>query len=1100
MATQNERAVIDLVINGEQAKTSLKAIKAEAIDARKQFNRMIESDDPQAYKKKIEEIKLLDGAVASMSGNLKQSVSGWQTFKKEAGTIMAGVAGGNIATWGLETLVGLIPMAIDKTINLRDSLADIAKTTGMTDNEVQDLNQSLKNLDTRTPTKDLREMAVVAGQFGIPKEQIEGFVAAADKLNVALGDQFDGAEAVATVMTGLRNVFSDIKTQDVGDDMLHIGNAINVLESAGAATAPVIADFASRIGGVAIPLGLTTPEVLGLSAALQEMQISQERGSTAMVDILNGMAKAPAAFAKYAVDTKGASLSTKEFAQLLNTDMMGALMAVVRGFKEGDTSATGMAKKLDDMDLKGNGVMEVFMKMATNTELVTKRVEEAGGAIGNTSSTMAEFNKKNYDLALNLKKLSEWFSGLLSKTGLPGFAEWLVNATTRLLGLTTAADESNRAFERQRDSVRALEKETVPLLKRYDELKAKTKLSTTEQTELDKIIKQIAGTIPQAVTQFDKMGNAMAISTEKARQYIIQQKEVLKYTNRQAIADTDSELERARRQQLDLLAERKRGTVSEGGTSANERYRERPMTTAELQQVDNDIKAKNAQLAALEARRSGLSGDYLSTPVSPATPAKKGKGADTADYNFKETANEKSERLQQEKRDRAYKREVKAAAKKEESFDKLLEDSLVRMSKGRDKTFEREQIQFGEHYAKMLALAGNNKKKQEEVVTLMYDELSDIEARELKRKEEQAKKVDDKKTEEEKKSNKRSYDVVIGALEEQNADSTGKIGLNPDGSLDKTKGEAEIKMLELQQEENFLTAKLLLQQAYSQASADTETALTENHTKQMQFRAATTAAYNEQLKQAEFALQDARRTAMSEGVGILKGFVGQHTIAYKAMVVAQKAFAIADIIINNRREVAQVWANPTWTLLPDAGVSLKGAYTAAANMRMALGIAGVVSQGIQELAAPGTALAKKDDGGFTGIRDLYGDPQGFYDQPTRVNAGRRSYIMGEKRREFIMGGAMIEDPVFANLAMALDAVQQRGDYSRFSQLGSGAAPATAPVATSGSGSAMDTRLMLENNRLLQQVVIGREQPVVFNYRLYEDYKAQVDQVRMETSL
>lgn len=1112
MANQQERAIIDLVINGEQAKASLKQIKAEAIDARKEFNRMAEADDPAAYAKKAEQVKLLESAAKSMGDRLKETASGWKVFLKEGGTILAGVAGGNIATWGLETLVGLIPMAIDKSVKLKDQLVDIAKTTNMTDTEVAALNKELKDFSTRTATSELRDMAKVAGQFGVEKDQIKGFVAATDVANVALGDQFENAEAVATEMTGLRNIFGDIKTDDVGTDMLHIANTINALESAGAATAPVLADMSSRIGGVAIPLGLASSEVLGLSATLQELNVTSERGSTAVVDILNGMAKAPDAFAKYAINAKGASMSTKDFAHLVNTDMMEALRSVIRGFAAGDASATSMAAKLDDMGMNGNGVMEVFMKLASNTDILEKRISLAKDTIDSTDSVMGEFNKKNYDLAVNLKKLTEWFGGLLSKSGLPGFAEWLVSAATKVLGLTSASESSMKAFESQRDSVKGLQRDTEPLLKRHDELKAKTKLTTTEQQELDKIIRAVSGSIPQAVTQFDAMGNAMAISTEKAREYVKQQKEVLKYTNRQAIADTDEELTNARSGLQFLINKRRAGkevTVSRGrGTMVSEHT----YTTAELQQLDADIAAKNKEVADLETRRSGLSGDYLEEKESTRrrNDRRKRLAAEAADDKPSETGTyteSKTEKKEREKREKKSLADAKAVQKEQETYEKLVEDALERQAKGRDKTFEREQIQFGEHYAKLLKMAGSNKERQAQVQQLMADELAQIQQREIDRKEKLEKEAADKQKEKDEKklkelqdSDHRFFNAVKQGLEEEHADRVGQIGLTADGKIDPTKGEAELNMLRLQEQEKYLTALLALQQAYGEDSADTEAALTQNKFQQTRLRAETEKSYADKMAETERELQQAKRDAFQGGIDALKSFFGQHTVMYKAAVAAQKAYAIADVMINSYQEISQIWANKTWSLLPDGGIAIKTIQTGLAGARAAAAIVKISQAGIQEQAAPGTALAQKDDGGFTGIMDLYGDPSGFYSQPTRVNAGRRSYIVGERRKEFIMGGAMLENPVFANLALALDAVQRRGDYTPFGQI-MGEPARASTSAPAGPDYGMQLLAMGGEMRQIRADMTSlANRPVLLNYRLLEEYEDQLSQVRTDTSL
>ena len=54
---------------------------------------------------------------------------------------------------------------------------------------------------------------------------------------------------------------------------------------------------------------------------------------------------------------------------------------------------------------------------------------------------------------------------------------------------------------------------------RYDELTSKTELSKEEQTELDKIIKDIAKNVPDAVTEVDKYGAALAVNTEKIEEF-----------------------------------------------------------------------------------------------------------------------------------------------------------------------------------------------------------------------------------------------------------------------------------------------------------------------------------------------------------------------------------------------------------------------------------------------------------------------------------------------------------------------------------------------------------------------------------------------------
>jgi len=299
---------------------------------------------------------------------------------------------------------------------LDDSLADIRKTTQMSAAEVQNLNKQLGKIDTRTSRQDLREMAVVAGQLGFAKDSVYEFVESVDKLNVALSDEIKGgAEEVSRTMGTLRNILTDMKSANIADDMLRIGNAVNELGAAGFATAPVIADFSNRIGGIGIPLGLTSNEVLGLSATLQELNVSTERGGTAVTKILQKMTTNVGDFAKIA------GMPIKEFTDLVNRDLFGAFTKVLEGSKRGGQSATLLAGIIKELEVSGAGASEVFAKVSGNIEMLNEKVALAGKSLQNTDSIMNEFNIKNATLGAVLDKLQKSFYSLITMPGVTEF-------------------------------------------------------------------------------------------------------------------------------------------------------------------------------------------------------------------------------------------------------------------------------------------------------------------------------------------------------------------------------------------------------------------------------------------------------------------------------------------------------------------------------------------------------------------------------------------------------------------------------------------------------------------------------------------------------
>lgn len=65
---------------------------------------------------------------------------------------------------------------------MEEEMANVRKYTGLADGGVKELNEDLKQMDTRTSREELNQLAGSAGRLGIQaKESILEFVDAADK-------------------------------------------------------------------------------------------------------------------------------------------------------------------------------------------------------------------------------------------------------------------------------------------------------------------------------------------------------------------------------------------------------------------------------------------------------------------------------------------------------------------------------------------------------------------------------------------------------------------------------------------------------------------------------------------------------------------------------------------------------------------------------------------------------------------------------------------------------------------------------------------------------------------------------------------------------
>lgn len=403
MANDKETRVVELIMNGSQAGSTIKALNSDVRTLQAHIRGL--TPGTKEFVQASQRLQETKQRFKDLNDQVNGVSRGFKLFSKQFMEFAVGTVGGNFLTVAVEKILGMFPAAISGAAKLSDSLADIQKTTGMSAEEAKNLNSQLSKIDTRTGSSDLREIAIAAGQLGIAKQDILGFTAATDKLVVALGDEFSGgAEQVTKDIGALRNIFTDVKSDRIDADMLLIGNALNALGSVGAATGPVVADFANRIGSVGITLGLTSDQVLGLSATLQELNVSTERGGTAVSKILMAMSKNTTEFAKVA------GMDVAAFKNLVNNDLYGAFLKVVEGSQRGGTAATDFSMMLDDMGVDGAGASEVFSKLGANTKLLGEKVKLAGTSLKGTDSIMQEFNTKNTNFAANVDKMGKKFN------------------------------------------------------------------------------------------------------------------------------------------------------------------------------------------------------------------------------------------------------------------------------------------------------------------------------------------------------------------------------------------------------------------------------------------------------------------------------------------------------------------------------------------------------------------------------------------------------------------------------------------------------------------------------------------------------------------
>lgn len=297
---------------------------------------------------------------------------------------------------------------VDEYAQMEEAQSQVIKYTGMTKEETEALNESFKQMDTRTPREELNRLAGEAGKLGISsRDQVLEFVEAADMINVALGEDL-GEDAVKNIGK-LSQMFGD-GSRTLKEDMLAIGSAVNQVAQSSSASEPYLVEFTARMGGVAKQANLAVTDVMGFASALDQNMLRSEMASTALQSLILKIYQEPAKFAKLA------GLDVQEFVNLVNTDVNEALLQFLGTLGKMGGMAQ-MSPILKEMKLSGAEAAGVISALAGNIDQVRREQESANQAFIDGTSIIKENKVQNSTVQAELDKAKERFKDIRIELG-----------------------------------------------------------------------------------------------------------------------------------------------------------------------------------------------------------------------------------------------------------------------------------------------------------------------------------------------------------------------------------------------------------------------------------------------------------------------------------------------------------------------------------------------------------------------------------------------------------------------------------------------------------------------------------------------------------
>jgi TP901 family phage tail tape measure protein len=920
-------------------------------------------------------------------------------------------------------------------------------------------------MDTRTPKKELADLAFIAGKLGENTlEGVQQFVKGADLINVALKEDLGGsAEEAINKIAKLIQVFGLKEEFGIKESFNKVGSVINAVGAASTANEEYLVEFTTRLAGIAPAAKISITQVIGLASTMDQLGQRNEIAATNIGKMLVAIGKDIPYFAKVA------GVSVGQFTKMLKEDANEAFLQVVERAGRTEKGLAGLATTFKTLGIDGSEGAAVIGSLAKNIDLVRHEQALANDEFNKGTSLIAEYNIKNNNTAAIWEKVSKKIDSAFST--MSKGTEPLIRLMGRLTGVVSGADLKLQEFAEKQQDLAASEKSLKPLLDRYAALAANLNRNSEEEKTMNELLQKIVAIVPEAATGFDKYGKALGLSSAAAQDFIAKQRgvlEALRLTTKGKVSEELGEMTRKRNELVKQLQSGEFTTSSTSGLGTTSSST-RKMNNDQLKNLSRQISKLNEEIGI--TKKSFLSLDGIED-LDTRRARRNGKSAQkeipkgiTADGSFAgDGPGGKS-------KGEAKKKDVDIYKAFEQELKQLRQESLLDTMSKADK--EAQTIRF--KYDRLREMAHGHKGRIEQANAQELRDLVDFYTREhnISEAAAQQKATEDRRKSDEtaaRKNEERQRILTEMDNFTQNEEQKQISTLN--NQFDRIIADAErIGLDTLPLWEAYWAARGNLEEDYLNKS--------------------------NQKSDADLKKKQQQTAQLVSGIGNVIGSALELMASNETEFSEfKKAAALAQIAADTASAISSMVAKGAATSLTPIDAALKIVGGIAVVMANIVKAKQVLSQdnapqkpNIQRI--PGRAV-----GGLTDYASLYqdnsGNPEGFVNVPTLYNLGRRSYVAGEAGREYVLSNKMLQNPVIANFAAMTESLRVGGHNFANQPVG---ATAQAGGQDNSQMAAMMQTLIYETRQHTAAVQNFANKP--YNYRKIEQTQEMLSYIKKQ---
>lgn len=394
----------DIVARSKTGKANINELRQAYKQLEEELNLL--NTKSKEFNEKQKELKDLKKNIDNATGAISQQSKSWQTALKNL-TAYVGLF------QVFNAIKDTVTSAIKKNFEYSSSLTDIRKVSGLTMQDVNKLSEELAKIDTRTSVDGLAQLAYQGAKLGMGKYGVEGmkqFVAAADQINVAIGEEM-GEEALPA-LSKMVETMGLIPKMGIEKAMLATGSAMFKLSSTSTSTSTNIVEFAKRLTGVSRTAGITTDQLLALGSASDSLFLMPEVSATAMSKFIVALQK------NHNLIEKDLGIPDGTIKRMYAAgNAMDAIVMVLEKMRDkGNMNALGGIFK--DLGSDGQRLVTAMVTMSKNVDVLKDHLYESKEAFEEATAVTSEYTMQQQSAAGILDRANNlWEKAFINPDG-----------------------------------------------------------------------------------------------------------------------------------------------------------------------------------------------------------------------------------------------------------------------------------------------------------------------------------------------------------------------------------------------------------------------------------------------------------------------------------------------------------------------------------------------------------------------------------------------------------------------------------------------------------------------------------------------------------